>query len=853
MLCYLAARPGQAVSREELLVQIWGYAPEATSRAPDTTVRRLREKIEAVAAEPEHLLTVFGQGYSLVLAEPPAEAADRPGERWFVGRQQELDRIAALLRSGGPVTLVGPPGAGKTRLATRTIELDDGPTRFCDLTEASSPDDVIRAVASALEIPLGPGGGAGEQLVRALASRGPVLLVLDNCEQAIDGAAQLVTSLGGAAPQVRVLATSRRVLGVDDEAVVQIEPLELADAVALFELLARRIRADFTIEAADRAVIEELVERLERLPLAIALAAGRLGAMSPIHLLQRLDERFRLLRSRSRDVEPRHRTLHAAVDWSWELLDGDERSALMQCAAFRGGFDAEAALAVLQVSGDPLQLLERLCAQSLLQLRGERYGGFAFIREFAGRRLEAHPELRDAAWRRHAIHFAQRRRALAPEARPILLSPERHNLRLAIERALRLGLPEQAAQCGLGLLDVLGREGPMEGVLQHLDRILELGGLPPDDEVELLRRHVLIQLRSGPIDVEARLQQAMSVAAGRDDLRRRVLSLQGRVLTHRGRHEQAERILREALQLAEAVGQPDGLCAVLGNLGLSFRARGRLDEARQAYARLVDLAADGVHVEHEMTGVSALALLERRAGRFGSAREHYQRALQLAQDAEIPFAECSSRMGLGNLALELGRLDEAEAEYLRVRSLCRRMGWRQTEGKIEGNLALVARGRGDLAAAADASGRALEVFEELQLPREAALARGNLGSTLLALGRLQQAEVMLSRSARTLRALGDHASEAEVLGPLAEAALARGDLASATSHLEAAEAKLRQLEDPLGLALILARRGLLELAEGRAADATLHEARLLVPDAGGDSELGLALDRLAEAIDASRR
>ena len=847
MLCYLAARPGRAVSREELLVQVWGYAPEVTSRAPDTTVRRLREKIEAVAASPEHLLTVFGEGYSLVLAG--VSAPGDPDEAEFVGRSAEIVRLRELIaRPGRVTTLVGPPGAGKTRLAARMIELAEGPAWFCDLTEASSHDDVLRAVASALGIPLGHSGDAAERLACALAGRGAELLVLDNCEQAIEGVGQLVTSCGARAPRLCLLATSRCALGVDGEELLELGPLDQPSAVALFEGLARRARVDFVVDGAHRAVIEELVERLERLPLAIALAAGRLGAMSPIHLLERLDERFRLLRSRSRDVEPRHRTLHAAVDWSWELLSGEERSALMQCAAFRGGFDAEAARAVVQLEGDPLEALQRLCAQSLLQIRGRRYGGFAFIREFAGRRLAARPELQEAVWRRHAAYFAKLRQRIEPAERAKALSPERHNLRLAIERALQLQLPEPAARCGLGLLDVLGREGPMEGVLLHLDRILALGGLPPGDEVELLSRHVLIQMRSGPIDVEARLQRAVSVAAGHDALRRQVLSLQGRVLTHRGQHAQAEELLREALQLAEAVGEPVGVCSVLGNLGQLLRDRGRLREARAVYERLVSLAAGGVDVEHEMTGVSALALLERRSGRFESARSHYQRALRLALDAGIPFAECSSRMGLGNLALELGQLDEAEAEYLKVRALCRRMGWRQTEGKIEGNLALVARGRGDLQGAAEASGRALGVFEDLQLPREAALARGNLGSAVLALGDLRRAEVMLSRSARTLRALGDQASEAEILGPLAEVALARGDLASAASHLQAAETRMRRLGDPLGLALVLARRGLLELRGGRGAEGTLREARALVPDAGESSELGLALARLSEAI-----
>ena len=282
-----------------------------------------------------------------------------PGLSSFIGRDTDLRRLHAVLGDARLVTLIGPGGAGKTRLARETVAtLGTRPVRLAELAPladaAALPAAVLAAVGGG-EPTLRPQGRPGEyapdsteRLVAAVSNR-PLLLVLDNCEHLVHDVAELAEHLLLRAPELRILATSREPLGIPGERLHPVDALAEPDAVALLTERARAVRPDFALEPV-RADVTEICRRLDGQPLAIELAAARLRTLSPAEIVARLDDRFRLLTAGSRTAPDRHQSLRAVVAWSWDLLDDTERALARRLAVFAGGATLEA---VQQVCADP--------------------------------------------------------------------------------------------------------------------------------------------------------------------------------------------------------------------------------------------------------------------------------------------------------------------------------------------------------------------------------------------------------------------------------------------------------------------------------------------------------------------
>ncbi|MFR9776084.1 AfsR/SARP family transcriptional regulator [Micromonospora sp. MS34] len=384
-------------------------------------------------------------------AEPPGPVA-RPGNlraplTTFVGRDTELRRLADQLRDGRLVTLVGPGGAGKTRLATTLAgtlaDAHPGGAWLVELAAVTDPADVPQVVVRALglrEAGLLEGPAPRDlldQLVEAF-SVAPTLLVLDNCEHLVDAAAQLVDELLGRCPQLRVVATSREPLGIVGEALCPVPPLGLpapaatlaeavgSPAVQLFVNRAAAVRPGFAVTEANVAAVVEVCRRLDGLPLAIELAAARTRTLPVEELAARLSDRFRLLTGGSRTAMPRHRTLRAVVAWSWDLLEPDERRLAQRLAVFPGAVTPESAARLCELSPPiapaALDLLSALVDKSLLQrLDGPRprYRMLETIREYGLERLAEEDEVATAR-RAHAQYFLE----LSERAEPRLRGPE---------------------------------------------------------------------------------------------------------------------------------------------------------------------------------------------------------------------------------------------------------------------------------------------------------------------------------------------------------------------------------------------------------------------------------------------
>jgi predicted ATPase/DNA-binding SARP family transcriptional activator len=443
--------------RERLVGALMRALSEAGRPAEALTIyeRTRRTLAEQLGADPSSELsavhTAVLRGQIDKASAPTVEAARRTNLRTpltsFVGRDADVAVVGELIDDYRLTTLVGPGGFGKTRLAvevSRTMldQLPDG-VRLVELAAVSDGTEVPAAVLAAMDL-REPSLVSREKaedpvarLIAALRSRS-TLLVLDNCEHVIAAAAALADQLLAECPQLRVLATSREPLGITGEAIWPVEPLDLPpedadghdvlgyDAVRLLVDRARAVRPGFTVTNDNASAVARICRVLDGMPLAIELAAARIRTMAVARLAEGLDDRFRLLTGGSRTAVPRHQTLHAVVDWSWELLPDAERALLRRLAIFTGGATQEAmqwvcADAVVTADQVP-DLVAALVDKSLLVVSGDeipRYRMLETIKAYSLERLDEAGE-REALRRAHATYFVE----LAETAEPYLRRAE---------------------------------------------------------------------------------------------------------------------------------------------------------------------------------------------------------------------------------------------------------------------------------------------------------------------------------------------------------------------------------------------------------------------------------------------
>ena len=718
----------------------------------------------------------------------------------LVGRERELRAVRELVLRGGTrlVTLIGPGGVGKTRIALQAaadvIDAFRDGVFFVNLTSVREPDRLAAVILEAVGVVPESGESAEAALRKWLAER-EVLLVLDNFEQIVEAAPRIGESLR-AAPRLTVLVTSQAALRIQGDHEFPVGPLEIPgesddldvlganDAVTLFVERAQAKRPDFQLDDENARTIVAIVRQLDGLPLAIELAAARVQLFAPEAILRRLERRFDLLTSRARDVPDRHRTLRGAIAWSYELLDTEEKALFRRQAVFDGGFALDSAEEICSPAEDPLPVLDGLASlidKSLLQQRPTSMGEPRFERlrtvlAFAVECLEESGEA-DRWRRRHAEHFA----ALAEQFDEVVpahrdatsrldrLALEVANIRAAIRWALDHGAADVAVRLSGAIPALWFRTGALslEDGRSWLDRALAQG-----------------EALSGPA-------------------RARALNLCGRLRQIGGDNSpEVAANFEESLELYRSLGHSKGVARALMNLGNLKRRLGELDEAEAMFREAL-----GIYQEIGGTfghGGALLNLGDLYAARGDreAARSFFERGREVSRREGSPVTYAFSLQYLGTIAVEEGDLDRAEALFVESQREFEQLGSRPGGVWSLYYLAVVARERGDW-------GRARELFAEaLRGEQELGHAPG-MAITILALAAVDSAEGHHRRAAVLLGAGREmHRRASLSTSPLEERSVATAEAACrealGEAELERALAEGREMTPRAAVALAVA-------------------------------------------------
>jgi predicted ATPase/class 3 adenylate cyclase len=648
----------------------------------------------------------------------------------FVGRGEELAEVGKLLESTRLMTVTGPAGVGKTRMALElaTAVLDEyrHGAWFVELAAVADPGLVPHALAASLQIREQPGREPLETIVSALRPR-QLLVVLDNCEHVVDACAQVVETLLVACDGLKVLATSREPLGVAGECIWRIPPLpapertgELPvevlaqyDAVRLFVDRARSQSPAFALTPDNAPAVAQICRRLDGIPLAIELAAARTRLLGTNQIAQRLDDRFRLLTGGARTAVRRQQTLRAAVEWSYELLGESERTLWRRLSVFPAGFALESAEEVCGGEGlEPEEVLDQLAQltdKSIVGVHDQggeaRYSMLETLRQYGSERLaeagEAH-----VTRRRHAAHFLELAERLeAPAGRSATnwlrrLEVEHDNLRAALDWSLATGETEIVSRLARAVAPMLLQIGRASEV-EPLARAALAGRPEPPIEVALRRSlGEALWVRGHMAAAIAELEAAAEVIGAPDAERVPPLALAANIRLFLGDVDRAREQAERARVEGERVGDDLTLCLALQTLAIAADARGLVDEA-VGLARRAVVAASRTH--HPLAGYLyphlylGLVLLD--SDRFDEAVAALEEGRCLSEARGSVLWLPLYHWALGIVRIFRGELDEGSFEMRSGLDLANTVGTRLHAGFLHGAFAFVAFRRDELAEA----------------------------------------------------------------------------------------------------------------------------------------------------------
>ena len=815
-----------------------------------------RSELAELVAELEDELAALGPADGL--RGLPTDASS------FVGRGRELAELGALLGHTRLLTLSGTGGAGKTRLAlelARGAETSySGGAALVALAGLADPRLVPDAVAAALDVRALPGQDVVDALVDFLTPR-TLLLVMDNCEHLLGASAALADALLRSAPGLTVLATSREALRMPGEVVFRVPSLDIPDpeqpltpaellryeAARLFVERATAAAPGFVLDEENTADVARICFRLDGLPLALELAAGRLGALSPAAIAERLDDRFRLLSSGNRAAPTRQQTLVAALQWSHDLLEPDERMLFRRLAVFAGGFELAAVETVCTGDGlevaDSADVLARLVEKSLVTVddggRERRYRLLETVRLYARERLEEAGETTAVAGR-HASWAL----ALAEQERDSpLLEREAANLRAALDTLLARE-PHDALRFCVALWPFWLRRIDLDEAQRRFAEALAAAPERTALRAEALWAAAALDFRAGTlVRGAARADESYAVASELGDARAewRAMQFLGEFgVANEQRIGDAATWLERGLELARREGFAAAEAIGVYTLGVARWVHGDLVGAEELLAQsLSSLRALAGSPERIPSPINVADMRLNDAGGLG-LRLVFEETLQ-------PFAEVSCDAAVGYVLANLAAIARARGHLARARSLLDEAAERFAQAGDERGQAdvLVRRGyldlaEGSLPEARACLERALLLRRQLKDRRGLGLALAGLGLIDTTAGDYESAERHLAEAREIFRRAGDRWGLASTLWRTADLALERGRVDDAGAALREALVVLGETQRERWIAYTIA--GLAEVAalEGDAERAVMLLGDARARYASSDDELGVA-------------
>ena len=657
----------------------------------------------------------------------------------FVGREAEMATLRALLAEHRMVTLTGPGGVGKTRLARRAAAAEeegsvapDG-VWLVELSPVSAPEQVPLAAAAALAVIAPPEVSPLDALCARLVDA-RVLILLDNCEHVADASAELAERLLLAGSGVRLLVTSREPLYVAGEVTWPVPPLEPADALRLFLARAELAHPGFVLARNKRGVVTELCDRLDRLPLAVELAAAKVRMLPPEEILSRLDDRFRLLRGGSRALRRMHEALEATIGWSYELLGEAEQILFRRLSVFRGAIELGSVESVCMgdfADGDVVGLVGRLVDRSLLMAE-DRSGSASYrllesLRAYGSMQLAATGEAHEVH-RGHAAHFLAR----AERASRALRGPDELGSLESIAADyddLRAALVWSAAHDSELLMQLAGA----------------IGGF---------------WCRRGPLAEGAGwVARALAADSAPTRLRAEVLLASARLAIPFADHDLARADASEAREIFAEAGDVAGLARAANVTAWVDLWIADLEQATAGFAQALMCAGQSSDVEAARFARWGLGHVCWRRNELAEAREHFEAGLQLARQLGAPSILADALDSLGHVAHSAGDHAGAAQRFEEALGLYTELGDKMQVAHEHNNLADVALDCGDSQRARPHLVRAMEMISELATVGGTAGA-GGIYSCLESFARLA---VLAGQHRRALRLAGAAAALRERL------------------------------------------------------------------------------------------
>ncbi len=669
----------------------------------------------------------------------------------FIGREKDLAAVRTLVDEVRLLTLTGPGGTGKTRLALQLAadlvgQSEDG-VWFTELAALADPALVPAAVAAALGLREVTGNPILETLVEHLKGK-RVLLVLDNCEHLLEACARFVDALLREASQLRVLATSREPLGTYGETVYRVPSLTLPDpvrdvephelnryeAVRLFRERAVQVQPGFEITRGNGPALASVCVRLDGIPLALELAAARVRSLTLEEIDRGLDQRFQLLTGGARAALPRQQTLQSLIDWSYDLLNPVERILLDRASVFAGGWTLEAAEAVCAgerlEDWEVLDVLTSLADKSLVTVAAAegttRYGLLETVRQYAAERLAEKGQAE--AWRRrHLEYFTGLARAAeshlgGPEQKRWLeqLDPERANLRAALEWSAA-----HNPDAGLEMIGLVWRFWDLRGHVAEGRNLVTALLAASDaekrtaDRARALHTAGLFAFRHGDFAAaQARYEESLEIAreVGDPSAVASALNQLGNVAWMQGDYPTAQARHEESLQLRKELGDRRGVGASLNNLGNLAQRLSDLAAARACLEECLEITREF----GDQTGIAItlnnLGNTVRLQGDADGARRMHEECLRIRRELGDPVGIASSLNNLAMALHDLGELAAARALLQEGMGVKQELGDRQGIAQSLGNQAEIAYDLGDYSEARTLYLDALQIFLDLGDP-----------------------------------------------------------------------------------------------------------------------------------------